>query len=163
MKVYLTLLFTFLSVSLVVAEDFTAKVINVIDGNTLEVVTTNNETQKLILAGIDCPEMGQTYADKAKKFLEKLTLEKEVTVTIKGKDRLGNYLAEVKLLRNDLDPRIELLQEGLAWTSEKNPIPDFESIRVKAMERQKGIWKEADPKAPWIYRREQSMMQAKSS
>jgi micrococcal nuclease len=163
MKVYISLIFSFLSVSMVAAEEFTAKVVNVIDGNTLEVITTDNQTQRLVLAGIDCPEMGQTYADKAKKFLEKLILEKEVVVTITGKDRWGNYLAALKVVRNDVDPRIELLEEGLAWTSEKNPIPNFESIRLKAMERQKGIWKEADPKAPWIYRREQSMMQAKSS
>jgi micrococcal nuclease len=163
MKVCIALIFSFLSVTLVAANEFTAKVINVIDGNTLEVITANNEKQKLILAGIDCPEMGQTYADKAKKVLEKLILEKEVVVTITGKDRSGNYLAAIKVVRNDMDPRIELLEEGLAWTSEKNPIADFESIRLKAMERQKGIWKESDPKAPWIYRREQSMMQAKSS
>ena len=145
------------------AEDFKGKVVNVIDGNTLEVQTPDNQTQKLMLAGIDCPELGQEYADKAKKHLERLILEKEVSVTVTGKDRWGNYLAVVILLRNEMDPRYSLLEEGLAWTAERNPVADLESLRLKAMEKQRGIWKEQNPKAPWIYRREQTMMQAKSS
>ena len=34
------------------------KVINVIDGNTVE-VTTVDKPQRLVFVGIDCPEMGQ--------------------------------------------------------------------------------------------------------
>ena len=155
--------FLCLLVNFVSAEEFTAKVVNVIDGNTFEILTSDNQTQKLVLAGIDCPEPGQEYADKATKLLARLILDKEVIVNISGKDRWGNYLAVVKLARNEADPRIELLEEGLAWTSEKNPVADLESIRLKALEKQRGLWKEPNPKAPWIYRREQTMMQAKSS
>jgi micrococcal nuclease len=146
-----------------IAEDFRGKVVNVIDGNTLEVLTADNQTQKILLAGIDCPEPGQDYAEKAKKHLERLTLEKEVSVTIKGKDRWGNYLAIIIVTRNEVDPRRSLLEEGLAWTAEKNPLSELEVIRLKAVEKARGIWKEQNPKAPWIYRREQTMLQAKSS
>jgi micrococcal nuclease len=162
MKLSAIVLLSFL-VNFASAEEFTAKVVKVIDGNTFEVLTSDNQTQKLVLAGIDCPEPGQEYADKATKLLAKLILDKEVIVNISGKDRWGNYLAVVKLARNETDPRVELLEEGLAWTAEKNPIADLESIRLKALEKQRGLWKERAPKAPWIYRREQSMMQAKSS
>jgi endonuclease YncB( thermonuclease family) len=140
----------------------TGKVINVIDGNTIEVVDEKSQIQKLMFAGIDCPEPGQEYADKAKKFIEKLLLNKEVSWEIVGKDRWANYLAVIKL-KDDLDPRVELLKEGLAWTHEKNPLPELEVHRVKAQEKRKGLWKEESPVSPWIYRRQQSMMQAKSS
>jgi endonuclease YncB( thermonuclease family) len=67
------------------------------------------------------------------------------------------------VVKNAKDPRIELLEEGLVWTAEKNPAADLEAIRMKAEQKGKGIWKDANPTPPWIYRREQSMLQAKSS
>ena len=138
------------------------KVVSVIDGNTIEVIGDDNETIKISLLGIDCPELGQEYGDKAKKFMEKLILEKNVTVKLQGKDRWGNYLAIVKV--NDrIDPRIELLKEGLAWTAEKNPLPELEEHKEKAREKNKGLWKQENPTPPWIYRREQTMLQPKSS
>ena len=63
-------------------EMISGKVVTVIDGNTLEVYTNDNETYKILLYGIDSPELGQEYGDKAKRFLEKLILEKNVSVQI---------------------------------------------------------------------------------
>jgi micrococcal nuclease len=139
----------------------TARVVSVIDGNTLEILGEDNETRKIILAGIDSPELSQEYGEKARKFLEKIALEKSVTVQITGKDRKGTTIAIVTI--EDKDPRVELLKEGLAWTSEKNPVPDLETIRLKAQEKGKGLWKQDNPTPPWTFRREQSMLEAKSS
>jgi micrococcal nuclease len=138
-----------------------ARVVSVIDGNTIEIVDESNETHKIILAGIDSPELTQKYGEKARKFLEKIALEKNVTVQITGKDRKGVAIAVVTI--EDKDPRIDLLKEGLAWTAEKNPAPELESVRQKAQEKGKGLWKQDNPTPPWTYRREQSMMEAKSS
>ncbi|HEY8936296.1 MAG TPA: thermonuclease family protein [Cyclobacteriaceae bacterium] len=144
------------------SEEITGKVISVIDGNTLEILSSANETHKVMLAGIDSPELQQEFGDKAKKFLEKITLEKSVTVKMVGKDRWGNYLAEV-VVEGKFDPRVELLKEGLAWTAERNPLPELEEYRTKAQEKGKGLWKQNDPTPPWIYRRQQTMLQPKSS
>jgi micrococcal nuclease len=138
-----------------------ARVVSVIDGNTLEILGADNETRKVVLAGIDSPELTQEYGEKARKFLEKIALEKSVTVQITGKDRRGTPIAIITI--EDKDPRLELLKEGLAWTSEKNPIPDLESVRQKAQDKGKGLWKQDNPTPPWTFRREQSMMEAKSS
>lgn len=143
-------------------DEITGKVISVIDGNTLEVESGLNEKQKIMLAGIDSPELHQEYGDKAKKLLEKLTLDKSVTVKFVGKDRWGNYLAEV-VVEGKFDPRVELLKEGLAWTAERNPAPALEEYRTKAQQKGKGLWKQQDPTPPWIFRRQQTMLQAKSS
>ena len=143
-------------------EEITGKVTSVVDGNTLEIVGTDNQTHRIFLVGIDSPELNQEYGDKAKKLLEKLALEKNVTVRVQGKDRWGHTLAEV-IIEGKIDPRIELLKEGLAWTAEKNPLPDLEEHRAKAQQKGKGLWTQEDPTPPWIYRRQQSMMQAKSS
>jgi len=150
------------SVSLIANEELSGKVIAVIDGNTIEVITRENETYKILLHGIDCPELEQDFGDKAKKYLEKLLLNKSISVTIQGKDRLGNRLGVI-IVEGTEDPRYELLKEGLAWTSEKNPIADLELIKEKAREKGKGLWKEGNPTAPWIFRRQQTLTQFKSS
>jgi micrococcal nuclease len=144
------------------SSEITGKVTNILDGNTLEIISTGNETYKISLLGVDSPELTQEYGEKAKKFLEKLAHQKEVVVQLQGKDRWGNHLGIV-LLKGSIDLRIELLQEGLAWTSEKNPLPELEEHRTKAQVKGKGLWKQNNPTPPWIYRREQSMLQAKSS
>jgi micrococcal nuclease len=145
----------------VFAQGQTAKVISIIDGNTIEVSTSANETYRIVLAGIDCPELTQEYGEKAKKFLDRALAGEEVEFQIQGKDRWGNYLAIVTIKGED--PRIDLLKEGLAWTSERNPDPELESYRVIAQEKGKGLWKEEDATPPWIYRRQQTMLQPKSS
>jgi micrococcal nuclease len=142
--------------------DVTGKVVAVIDGNTVEVLDNNKQTHKILLIGIDSPELEQEYGEKARKFLEKIILEENVIVQFKGKDRFGNRLAVV-LINGKVDPRIELLKEGLAWTSEKNSFEDLESYRTLAQRKGRGLWKENNPVPPWTYRRQQTMMQPKSS
>ena len=161
MKTIILFFLLWVSIEVIAQNEIVGKVINVIDGNTLEVKGADNQTQRLVLAGIDSPELGQEFGDKAKKFLEKIMMDEDVQVRISGKDRWGNYIAVV--MKGKTDPRVELLEEGLAWTSEKNPDPEFESIRLKALEKGRGLWKEQNPTPPWIYRRQQSMLQAKSN
>ena len=142
-------------------DEITAEVISVIDGNTLE-IRENNETRNILLAGIDSPELNQEYGMKAKKLLEKLALNEKVIVRFQGKDRKGKDLAEV-IVDGKVDLRIELLKEGLAWTAERNPLPELEEYRVKAQQKGKGLWKQEDPTPPWTFRRQQTMLQAKSN
>ena len=161
-KAISTLAGLFLFCSVWASDGISGKVITVIDGNTLEVIGDDNETIKVSLIGIDCPELGQEYGEKARKFMEKMVLEKNVTIVLQGKDRWGNYLAVVTLHKS-VDPRVELLKEGLAWTAEKNPIPELEEHKERARGKNKGLWKQENPTAPWIYRRQQTMLQPKSS
>jgi len=138
------------------------KVTLVIDGNTIEVRADDNETYKIMLYGVDSPELGQAYGEKAKKFLEKMILDKNVNVNIQGKDRWGNRLGVI-LIDGTVDPRYDLLEAGLAWTAERDPVQELETIKEKARDKGKGLWKEQDPTPPWIYRRQQTMTQLKSS
>jgi len=150
-----------LSFGLRANEMIAGKVVTVIDGNTLEIFTSENETYKILLYGIDSPELDQEYGEKAKRFLEKLILNKSINVEIQGKDRLGNRLGIV--LIDGEDPREKLLEEGLAWTAERNPIVEFETIKEESREKGKGLWKEKDPTPPWIFRRQQTLTQFKTS
>ena len=48
-------------------------------------------------SGIDCPEKGQAYGQKAKQAASALVSGKEVTLQTYGKDRYGRTLADVLL------------------------------------------------------------------
>jgi len=156
-----TLIFSLVA-GLAMANDIKGKVVEVIDGNTLQVLGTDGKTYNLLLAGIDCPELKQAYGDEARLCLLKLTLGKQVDVKIIGNDRMGNAVAEL-LVNGKKDPRIQLLNEGLAWTAEKTPKSELESIRQVAQSEKKGLWKQENPTPPWVYRREQSMTEGKTS
>ena len=142
-------------------DEIKGKVISVLDGNTLQVRATDAEVYKILLVGIDSPELEQEYGEKAKKFLERLVLNKDVIIQFHGKDRHGNRLAVV-IIRKDVDLRVELLKEGLAWTAERDPMPELEPYRTFAQKKEKGLWSQKDPTPPWTYRRQQSMVKPKS-
>jgi endonuclease YncB( thermonuclease family) len=126
------------------------------------VQTKKEGNYKIQIFGIDSPELEQSFGIEAMMFLEKLLLNKKVEVELQGKDRWGNRLGVVRASGN-LDPRVELLKEGLAWTAERNPLPDLELIKEQAKANNKGLWQEENPVPPWQFRRNQSMLQPKMS
>ncbi|MBS1558790.1 MAG: thermonuclease family protein [Bacteroidetes bacterium] len=138
------------------------KVVTVVDGNTVQVTGSDNEQYRVVLYGIDSPEIGQAFGDQAKSFLAKMILDKNVSVQMQGKDRWGNYVGII-LIDGTQDPRIDLLEAGLAWTTERSPIQEFEQLKDKAREQNRGLWKEPNPTPPWIFRRQQTLTQFKSS
>lgn len=142
------------------AQGFTGKVVNVIDGNTFEIVGEDNEVVKFMLSEVDCPESGQELADEAKAFTEKMILKKKVVVEVRGKDRWGNKLAIISL-RNGKAIHEELLKEGLAWATEKAS-EEVSTLQSEAKENKVGIWAVDEPTPPWVYRRKQTMLQPKS-
>lgn len=144
------------------AEVLEGKVVAVWDGNTLEVKAEDNETYKVLLAGVDSPELEQPFGEEARAFLEKLVLKKNVKIELTGKDRWGNQLAVV-WAKGEVDVRVELLKQGLAWTAERNPLPPLEVIRTEAQQQAKGLWAMQEPTPPWVYRRQQTLTQAKGS
>ena len=52
------------------AGEFPGKVIKVIDGDTIDVLTDDNETIRIRLYGIDCPERGQPFGNNATQALK---------------------------------------------------------------------------------------------
>ena len=141
-------------------EELKGKVTKVIDGNTIEITFSNGELYKVLLHGIDCPELGQNFAENAKTFVEKLLLNKNVTVVVRGKDRQGNRMGDISV-EGVPDPKRELIRTGLAWTTEQND--ELESLKEHARVQGLGLWSDENPTPPWIYRRQQSMLQSKSS
>ena len=158
MKTFLTILLLSATVYTVEANTVRGKVVSVVDGNTLEVISAEEETYRIVLVGIDCPEKGQPYAEEAKAFLEASILKKSIDVKLVGKDRWGNYLGEIM---TEVEVGAELVKRGLAWCHEKNVPESLKDLEQQAREQRIGLWQEENPTAPWIYRRQQSMLQPK--
>jgi endonuclease YncB( thermonuclease family) len=53
--------------------DFTGSVVGIVDGDTLEVLH-NRHPERIRLSGIDCPEKGQVYGNRAKQLRQPWSL-----------------------------------------------------------------------------------------
>ncbi len=161
-KILVTLMMLVASSAMALTQEWSAKVIKVIDGNTLEIITSDNEVYKVMLKEIDCPEIEQMYGEEAKRLTEKILLKKKVTVTISGKDRWGNRLVSITL-GNGKDINQELLKKGYAWHNTRLSSSNIlKSIESKAKAQKIGLWQNEDPTPPWVFRRQQTMKVAKS-
>jgi micrococcal nuclease len=163
MRVVLLVLLFFFAVTLSTKgqEKIHAIVREVIDGNTITIEAWDHEMYRVLLHGIDSPEPGQQYAVQSTKMLETLLLKKPVTITIHGKDRHGHRVGEIHI-DGAPDPQHELVKAGLAWTSEKSNDPVLETLREEARAKSLGLWQESNPTPPWVFRRQQTMAEAKS-
>src|SRR6185295_1307858 len=88
----LALSLAFASKAELTGEEIKGKVTSVIDGNTLEITVSDTEKYTILLHGIDSPDPGQKFAEDARLLVEKLLLNKNVTIAMHGKDRTGNRL-----------------------------------------------------------------------
>lgn len=146
----------------VFADSIEGKVTSVIDGNTFEVLTKDKEKVRIMLFDVDSPEIGQEYGDQAKSFVEKLILKKKVKVEFKGKDRWGNKLAKVSLKNGD-DLSEKMVKSGLAWVGLRHQkIASLKKLETSAKDNTLGMWQNDEIVSPWVYRRKQTMLQAKS-
>lgn len=142
------------------AESFTAKVVSVVDGDTINVMH-NGTKERVILYGVDSPELGQAFGAEARKFTDDQTYGKIVTVETRGTDPKGRTIAVV-LTPNGSNLNQELVQEGLAWWSDKFAPKDakLKALHVAAKSAQRGLWSAPNPIPPWIFRNGEKAVQA---
>ena len=96
-----------------VGASLTGEVVSVLDGDTLEVLH-NHHPERIRLNGIDCPEKGQAYGQKAKQAASELVFGKDVTLQTHGLDKYGRTLADV-LLPDGTNVNHTLVKEGWWW------------------------------------------------
>ena len=152
-----------MSSAMALPQEWSAKVVKVIDGNTLEILTADNETYKVLLKEIDCPEIEQSFGEEAKKLTEKILLKKKVTVVVNGKDRWGTRLVSITM-GNGKDINQELLKKGYAWhNASLSSNNDLKALESNAKENKIGLWENEDPTPPWVFRRQQTMNTPKTN
>jgi micrococcal nuclease len=137
---------------LLVSDSFNAKVIGVTSGDTIVVLLDNGNQERVRLEGIDCPEPDQEFGDKAKQATVSLCFKKRVRVEKSGVDTYGRTLGFVFV--NDSCVNKELIRLGMAWHyKEYNNDPELAKLEAEAREHKVGLWQQANPEAPWDFRR----------
>lgn len=151
LKVVFTLLLLMLSTT-VKAEYLIARVVGVLDGDTIEVLDQEKNRYKVRLAQIDAPEKTQPFGNKSKEYLSDLIYKKEVTLNWQQKDRYNRLLAIVRIDKKNVN--YEMVINGYAWAYERyvtDNIYDF--AQNHAQIRKVGLWRQPNPIAPWNWRR----------
>jgi len=156
---FATSLFSFANQPL---SEISGKVISVIDGNIIEILTDDGDKLLIKLSEVDSPELGQEFGDQALVYTSKFCLNKIVDIAVVGKDRKGMRLGIVRL-KSGKQLNTELLKSGLAWYNHHCiDRCEMKLIETKAKKKKLGLWINANPTPPWIYRRQQSMRSSKS-
>ena len=133
---------------------FPARVIGITDGDTVKVLTKENELLKIRLAEIDTPERKQPWGTRAKQALAEIVMGKIVEVKPVTVDRYGRTVAHLYLGKLSINK--EMVRTGNAWVYRKyvtdSLLLDLEAI---AKEHKKGLWglDESQIAPPWEWRR----------
>lgn len=125
---------------------FSGRVVSVADGDTLDVVTTDNRRVRIRLEGIDTPERGEPFSNVARNFTRQLAFDKTVQVKVHDVDRYGRLVARVTSEGKDLS--LELVTAGLARHYTLFSFdPKLEAAQQQAQQARRGMWKDGVPAA----------------
>jgi len=134
------------------AGDFTGKVVGVHDGDTFTILH-DGKAEKVRVNGIDSPELGQPFGMKAKQCASALIFGHVVTVRTSGTDRYGRTLGDAVLADGRHLSR-EMIRAGFAWWyREYSNDRGLEALEAEARQLRRGLWADADPTAPWEWRK----------
>jgi len=127
------------------------RVVGVHDGDTLTCLDENNQQQKVRLAEIDAPELGQDFGKVSREALASMVFGKTVEVVDEGKDRYGRWIGRV--LVNGTDVNREMVATGNAWHyAAYSKDTSLAQLQADARGKQIGLWAQPSPVAPWQFR-----------
>lgn len=139
------------------AQALEGRVVGVSDGDTLTVLDADKRQHKIRLSGIDAPESGQAFGNRAKQGLSDCAFGRTALITGDKTDRYGRTVAKVTVA--GVDCNLRQIELGLAWHYKKyaGEQPAMERTSYSAAEdaaraARRGLW--ADPHAmpPWDWR-----------
>jgi len=133
------------------AVEFTAKVIAVLDGDTVMVKRANGLV-KIRLAEIDAPERAQTFGETSKRSLSDMVLNKQVKIVSQAIDQYGRMVAHLNV--NGLDVNAEQIRRGMAWEySNYHSNHALIALQEEARQVPRGLWALNNPTPPWEWRK----------
>lgn len=151
------------------AKSVTGTVVGVADGDTVTVLDADKTQHKIRMAGIDAPEKKQPFGQRSKASMSDLVFDKDVEVVASKRDRYGRLIGKVlvadpswtaRTCPKTLDAGLAQITTGMAWwyrhyareQSAENA-GAYEFAEQEARARHAGLWRDADPTAPWDWRR----------
>jgi micrococcal nuclease len=158
-KKYLSLLllvifFTFWGCNRKPDDSFPYKVVKVKDGDTLGLLSADNQEMTVRLAEVDCPEKTQAFGQAAKKATSDICFGKQVKLIGNVHDRYGRTVALV-ILEDGTTLNYTLVKTGFAWQYKQySKSTELAAFEEQARAGKLGLWADANPTPPWDFRRE---------
>jgi len=146
------LIFSLLLISQNAPETITGRIVKVSDGDTVTLLTKDNQQIKVRLEGIDAPEKRQDFGNMATLCVRQLCEGKTVTVIKTGTDRYNRVLGILYV--DNLIINEYLVRQGLAWHYKQfNKSHRLDSLEKLARKEKLNIWSLPNPIPPWEYRK----------
>ncbi|HEY6094180.1 MAG TPA: thermonuclease family protein [Gallionellaceae bacterium] len=142
----LALLLLSLALQPACAEEFDAKVIAVMDGDTV-LVLRGEQRIKVRLANIDAPEKAQPFGSESREALVKLVMQKQVHVRNQAMDNYGRMVAELSVGGRSVNE--EQVRRGMAWEySHFHRNRKYLALQSEAQRARRGLWGQSIPPEP---------------
>jgi endonuclease YncB( thermonuclease family) len=151
MKNLIAALFVLFCASAAQADEFNAKVIAVLDGDTL-LVLRDGAKVKIRMANIDAPEKDQAFGMQSRQSLVDMVLKKQVHINSQAVDQYGRVVGLVSLDGYSINE--EQVKHGMAWEySHFHSDKGYLALQKNAQQNRSGLWSQASPQAPWLWRK----------
>lgn len=145
--------------SLCLAEDYVGRIVGVVDGDTVDLLTDSKQLIRVRLSGIDAPEKRQAFGDVAKKALSDLTFDRRAIISGDKRDKWGRLVGKVTV--SGTDANLQMIRHGLAWHykrfQKEQPLEDrntYAEAELIAKAKQVGLWSDKHALPPWEFRAE---------
>jgi endonuclease YncB( thermonuclease family) len=133
------------------AAEFSAKVIAVMDGDTV-LIKRDSGVLKIRLTDIDAPEKAQPFGETSKRSLSDMVLGKIVNINSQAMDKYGRMVARLEV--NGLNVNAEMIRLGMAWEySRFYNNKKLLALQAEAQQAPRGLWALTDPMPPWEWRK----------
>lgn len=134
------------------------KVASIANGNTFTVLNEDKQQVRIRLYGIEAPEGGQAFGNRATQFVNaQLSNRPVVEIVTKHIDLSGRIVAVV-ILPDGRNLNEEIVRAGYAWVYPRYCLEmpmciHWGNLQQEAREARRGLWMEEAPIPPWEWRR----------
>jgi endonuclease YncB( thermonuclease family) len=127
---------------------FTGVVVGVAEGDTL-MVRVEDHLLKMHIAGIDAPEPGQPYSERARQSLTEVCGNRPATIDDFGVAKERRIFGRIEC--DGVDAAAEQVRRGMAWVTTRSAPADSPlfGLQAEARAAERGLWSDPGAQPPW--------------
>lgn len=153
-KSFLLAVLLFIFISCNRSKENLYRVVGIKDGDTMVLLSPDNQNITVRLAEIDCPEKSQAFGQAAKQFTSALCFGKSAKLVGTQQDRYGRTVGKV-LLEDGTNVNYAIVQHGFAWQYRAySKDMGLAILEQQARQAHLGLWQDANPTPPWNFRKD---------
>jgi endonuclease YncB( thermonuclease family) len=133
-------------------QTFTARIIEVKDGDTFDVKRSAGGEVTIRLHGVDTPESAQSFGREARQKARQYIGGKNVRVSVEEIGRYGRAVARIEVGGGDLGAL--LIRDGMGWWYKQYApnATEYERLQRQVRNAGRGLWSQPSPTPPWKWR-----------